>query len=493
MLKTKSLWRLLGLSMAGLLLFTACKGEDSVAEQTISPAEQSPEPSPAADPYTVEPNSADAVLEAYLLCLKDGELEKAQQYIWPMAEDQPGEAMEAFWQPFVDAGYLALDSYTLNKTGESDLYTTYNVDLSFTLPEGAERSAEAVASGDTIFMPPAPEEIRMAQEAEAEAEAAARSEEGDQPLDHMDLAGENSSEAADEENAESENENAEESNGEETPEDEGTEEATPESLTPGYETVLLTIVHADNRYYVSPQNLLAVYEATDTRPQQELEHEWAQEIENGLAEVENRTPTTVDVPEIEGVYAQLVAARRYADSLSLDIRFENYNPEPYVMGEADFPPVLEMEGVFMGLDPFASPQLAMDFGFTPLSPETGAKAGHFTTFTPDITLEPGAPEASVMMENIRFVGNYEVVYTLFFPDFDDGVLAVSLENMEALPGYLPVRNPFADFEAPAEGTEGDEDDALDSALATEESAAAIGIIGGADGPTEIIVTGSDES
>lgn len=479
MQSTRRLWRILTLSLGGLLLFASCKGQETTpAEETISAPEASPALDALPDPYTVEPNSADAVLEAYLLCLQDGEREKAEQYVWPMADSESAKATEAFWQPFEAAGYLGLESYSLQKTGENELYSTYNVDLKFTLPPGAERSDEAVAAGDTLFMPPAPEEIRMNQEAEAEAAAAAREEE-DQPLDEWETEGEGlpSNEEGVDGNTEELDENGAEASGS-TPEEDG------EALTPGYETVLLTVVHADDRYYVSPQNLLAVYQSTDIRSRLELETEWAQEIEDGLSEVENREPTHVDSPEISGVYAQLVSARRYSDSLSLDIRFENYGTEPYAMGEEDFLPVLEMEGVFLGLDPFASPQLAQDFGFSPLSPEAGAKAGHFTTFAPAVTLEPGAPETSTTMENVRFVGNYEIVYTLFFPDFDSETLAVSLENMEAIPGYLPVRNPFADFE----GLTPEEE----AAAASEESAeegAAIGIIGGPDGPTQIITSG----
>ena len=158
------------------------------------------------------------------------------------------------------------------------------------------------------------------------------------------------------------------------------------------------------------------------------------------------------------------------------------------MADKDLLTVIEMEGLFLGLVPFASPRLAKVFVFQALTPEAGAKAGHFTTFAPANILEPGAPEVSTTMENIRFVGNYEIVYTLFCPDFDKETLAVSMEDMVALPGYLAVRNPFADFDGLEEG------EAVEETAAGSENTevpAAIGIIGGADGPTEIVVSGSD--
>lgn len=460
MRKHKALWRLVALGLASVMLFAACKGTDeSPADMDLS-SQESPSPSPSSDPYTVEPSSADAVLEAYLLCLKDGETEKAQQYVWPMAESQAGASTRNFWQPFEDAGYPALESYQIDKAGESDLYTMYNVSLTFTMPGGMERSGEVVAAGDTIFMPPAAEEIRAAQEAEASAAAESANGQANAETDTDEETASESSVAQDQAlstEESGEHASADESNGAENAEasDEtaAPDEEAAEIQPAGYEVMLLTVVHADGRYYVSPENLLAVYEATDTSSRMELETRWAQEVEQGLAEVEGREAAALEAPEIDGVYAQLMSARRYADGISMDIRLENYDQDAYAIGEEEFPPILEMEAVFLGLDPYASPQLATDFGLTPLSPDAGAKAGHFDTFAPSIVLEPG----NTLMENIRFVGNYEIIYSLFFPDFDGSTLPVAMENMEALPGYLPVRNPFADFAAPEEGFgEGDE-------------------------------------
>ena len=469
MRNSKTFWRLASLCLFPLLLFVGCGKEKDVEteKESISISiQQTPEPSPAPDSYTVEPNAAEAVIEAYLLCLKDGQGDKAQQYVWPMAEAQPGEATRNFWQPFDEAGYSALASYEIQKVGESPLYTVYNVDLRFTMPAGQQVSDESIAAGNIYVEPMSPEEIqaeldeavpeRSVSELLGKEKSANTEAPEDQPLDEADLSAseeaevrvndadetdENDADGNDESGANAEN-TAESASASPTPSDKGTEEVVPG----GHETVMLTVVYADNRYYVSPENLLVVYEASATPSRLELERQWAQDEENSLAEIEGREVKTLEAPEVKGVYAQVVYARRYVDSLSVNIRFENYGDAPFVLGEEDFPPTVAITGVYVGPDNDASPELADEMGFTRLTPSYGAKGGTFDTFAPHVILEPGAPEVSTLMENVSFLGNYELIYSMFLPDFDGGVLGIGYENMVALPGYLDLGNPFADFE-----------------------------------------------
>lgn len=424
---------------AGLLLSGCGKKNDPSTNPTdvTMSAETTPEP----DPYEVEPSHPEAVLTAYLRCLQDGKDDVAEGYVWPAAQSAAGEASKQFWGNLEQLGYTSLDDFSVEQLGSSPQYSIYRVDMELSPASAAGGDGEFVSNGAVSYEDDEPTPAPAAEPApEQPEEAAQQPEEADQAADVPQPQQELTAEQLDalipydETDGQGQEEPAEGAIDDE--EAQGAQDDAVQGS--GKESLLMTVVHADNRYYVSPDNFLASYTEEDTRTT----------LERHAESMSATDPEQLDEEEepFQGVFARVMSARRYATSLSIDIRVENLTEQTVQLGSPDSPPVLSASGIAVQAGPTAAVSLAEQYGFDMLGPNDGAIEDTFSTFAPEsVTMAPGE---TVYLNDVRFEGNFDWIYWFTLHDIsgwgEETSCAVEVEHLQADPGGLEVRNSFVD-------------------------------------------------
>ena len=427
-------------ALAGGMLAGCNKNSSDGTNDTLLEGEESAPPAE----YIIEADSAQAALEAYLLCLKDEQSDAATYYVWPVAETAAGgDATAQFLNNFSGLGYGNMQEYEVSSIGETDSYSLFNVHLTFETDHLADDS-EFVVNGD---MPYDSDEEDESEDVDEPVESTPVEE---TPIPLEESAPDDADSDADipvEEYTDTSTASPDEIAAEEAETEEATPEPTPEPIEGfGREAVLMTVVQVDGKYLVSPNNFLANYTNEEMRLMSEILTATANEAgwdEEDIAKA------------LQSVHGRVISAQRYATSMVVDIRIENLSDDTLTLGSEENPPIVAANGIVVQVDPLASRYVAEQYGLQTLRDDDGALESDFSTFTAPIRIAPGE---TAVLKDIQFEGNYEWIYAFRLPsllDSEGNEIDCQIDSSTMTPdnGSLSVRNPFLPLDIPEEDFE----------------------------------------
>lgn len=399
------------------ICISSCKKEEKeeVLINTIA------EPEETSNPLIIDPVSSDIVLDAFLKSIQAEAMEIADSYVWD-ASKKNGFGAKEFWQEFATLGYNKLLEYKIDNVGSNDSYSIYNVELSFAIPDKFPSNdvAESVAMGSIAFEPQKDEIVLITQQEADIAEMKMQSEIAEiynsLPVDDGKSVGTGESTA---DGAENTGESEGSSNSSLNSMDKNLDE---EVLT-GKASIMITVVKQNDKYYVSPNNLLATYESEDMRSTQEIIDELNESTDEQSASNQS------DV--LKGIFVKLLSAKKYSNGFDIRVRVENFTDETLYIGSDINEGTANIDGIIVGEGENASSEMAKSYGFLLLGGEEGAIDSNFDTFMPVKDIEPGETE---IIEDIHFEGLFELIFAIRF----DGVYSESDEISKPLPVEIPA-------------------------------------------------------
>lgn len=240
----------------------------------------------------------------------------------------------------------------------------------------------------------------------------------------------------------------------------------------GKEQVLMTVVQSDGKYYVAPNNLLAVYqlamdapateadEAADFAVEQlELRIASAQAGESTADATDTEKATNIEayraerVALVQGVFPRLKELRRYSTALEFDLEVENDGEQTFSLGSDDEPAILSVTGMAVQVDALAGVDDVELWGLSRLTAEDGVYYGPFTTFVEPFEVPT---DEIVSIGTARVEGNIDWLSSISFVLSDGSHVAVDISDMVG--GNGAARNIFEQVDILEEAAASEDND-----------------------------------